>query len=190
MTTDIDICNMALSHIGARSAISDFQEASVEAQQCRLLYAPARDAVLREHPWNFATRRQALAEMNRDAVGWGYGYALPTDCLVARSLVTDRPDLPPIPFEVLGDALYTDQEQAVLTYTSRVIEVRLFDPMFVVALSWRLALDLVPSITGSKTIQQTIQRIYRNEIAAAQAADSAEGAADRVHAVDWIRARG
>lgn len=189
MTSEIDICNMALSHIGAQSSISDFLEASVEAQQCSLLYAPARDAVLREHAWNFASRRAALADLGAPPPGWRYRYSLPADCLVARKILSENRSTQKIEFEVSNFTVLTDQAQAVLAYTARVTDASKFDPMFVVALSWRLAVDLVPPITGSKTIQQTALSIYKNEIAAARAADAAEGTADSIHKVDWIQAR-
>lgn len=62
MATDLDIAKMALSLIGHHSTdISALADSGSEAQrQCYLHYEPARDALLRSHPWNFATKRTKL----------------------------------------------------------------------------------------------------------------------------------
>lgn len=60
MTTDVDIVNAALIRLGERS-IASLADAVKPAQLAAALYADLRDAMLREHPWNFAVRRTALA---------------------------------------------------------------------------------------------------------------------------------
>ena len=60
MTTDIDIVNAALIRLGERTIVS-FADAVKPAQLAGALYADLRDALLREHPWNFAIRREWLA---------------------------------------------------------------------------------------------------------------------------------
>jgi len=57
MATNVQICNLALSHIGSRAFIQDLSsDTSVEARYCNLLFNDARQAVLRDapHGWGFA----------------------------------------------------------------------------------------------------------------------------------------
>jgi hypothetical protein len=56
MASKVQIAKLALQHIGDRYDISDITEATPEAEQVNLLFDDTRDALLRQHPWAFATR--------------------------------------------------------------------------------------------------------------------------------------
>lgn len=121
MTSVIAICNGALSRLGAKT-ISDLSENSPEARGCVLHFDDGLRALLRQHPWNFATVQRALAlragsgraELGRAEPGraepggtdpwgvgreWAYAYAYPTDCLTAQRIV-DAAAGRPVPFVV------------------------------------------------------------------------------------------
>ena len=55
-TNAVEICNNALALIGARR-ITALTDTTKEARTCNDIYDGARKAVLRLHPWNFATER-------------------------------------------------------------------------------------------------------------------------------------
>lgn len=92
-TSDVAICNLALSAVGTRSSIASMTEDSVEARECNLHYTPALEAVLASAHWNFA-RKQGTATLLKDGsiVGttnpppppWLYEYGYPDDCLGVR----------------------------------------------------------------------------------------------------------
>jgi hypothetical protein len=50
MASEVSICNRALAMLGANT-ITSLQDGSTEANVCNAVYADARDAVLRSHPW-------------------------------------------------------------------------------------------------------------------------------------------
>ena len=50
-----DVCNMALAHI-AKGRISNIDEQSELARQCKLFYEPTRKELLRSYTWGFAKR--------------------------------------------------------------------------------------------------------------------------------------
>ena len=56
MASEVDICNRALSKLGA-ARITSLTEDSVNARACNAMYESVRDAELRAHPWNFAMKR-------------------------------------------------------------------------------------------------------------------------------------
>lgn len=58
-TNSVEICNSALTLIGSRR-IASLSDPSPEARNCLLNYDICRKAVLRDHPWNFATKRVDL----------------------------------------------------------------------------------------------------------------------------------
>ena len=99
MTSDIDICNRALSRLGTRATIAALSENSTEARTAAIWYATTRDALLRAADWNFARRRVALAELGTPPTGWAFRYALPTDCLRLLRLASTGPGLPAPPIQ-------------------------------------------------------------------------------------------
>lgn len=194
--SDVRICNMALSGLGL-AAISSLTEASAEAVQCNLHFEPARDAVLRDYPWNFATKRFALTESGEvtpPAGVWGFAYTLPPDCLTAREIVVAAGDAPPFAIEAissgLGRILYTNEEDAVLLYTARITEPTLFDPKFVEALRWNLASQICMPLTRNTTLMQMAVTLYQNALASAQRVDANEGVPETPRDASWIEARG
>lgn len=164
MASEVEICNLALGHIGQSVAIASLSEQSKAARICARNYAQARDELLAATPWRFARKSIALAQLTETPFpGYAYAYAQPEDCLnvhrvcpeagirahwraVEISLTqphrrheyADR-----IPFEVVmgvqGTAIATDLKDAFLLYTARVTNTSRFTPMFVNALAWSLA---------------------------------------------------
>ena len=106
MTSEVDIANRALSAIGTRSEIVDFNEDSNEARQIKLHFHSVRDQLIRMAPWNFARNFTNLAlitaapgtpenptaganvwEKGIPPPPWSYEYAYPADCLRALYIV-------------------------------------------------------------------------------------------------------
>ena len=169
MASVIDICNLALGHLGDTATISSISppEGSAQAEHCARFYPIARDALLELHAWGFATKRVALASLGSGWPEWQYCYALPSDALNVLAVLppnaTDDYSVginysysqtgnplsgggiyQPQPFncETLEDGtvvVYTNQADAVLRYTAYVEDTTVFSPLFVVTLSWLLA---------------------------------------------------
>lgn len=196
MATDIEICQMALDHIGAKQ-INSLNDACQEARACRRLYPIVRDQVLRDFPWGFSERRRALALlMVSNLYGYTFCYQYPPDCHKVREIYRSPLSLPPIEYKVacleddIGKVILTDKENAVLIYTYKVTNPGLFDAGFTTALSWRLAADLAMPLTKSLAVQDAMLRIYMHNITAAGRADAAEEHMEPVNHFDsFIKAR-
>jgi hypothetical protein len=84
MSSEVEICNLALSHIKAGTINSMVNTSSEAARKCALYFGPARDAVLRDHQWNFAQKIRSLAPFTMPE-GYGnrfrYAYMYPVDAL-------------------------------------------------------------------------------------------------------------
>ena len=82
MATAVDICNLALTYIGAQGSLSsiDPPEGSPQADNCARYWPIALGQALREYAWSFATVRKPLSEFKVGSPGWGYAYAYPSDC--------------------------------------------------------------------------------------------------------------
>lgn len=173
MSSSVDICNLALGHLGDTATVAslDPPEGSAQAEHCARFYPIARDTLLEMHTWGFATKRESPAELESPTSAWDFCYAQPADALriiaivppdvdddyASRFSLTGAPasaQYVPQPFvcELNGDGarvIYTDQEDAVVRYTARVEDTTKFSPLFVVTLSWYLSSMLAgPIIKG------------------------------------------
>ena len=194
MPSEVSICNMALSRLGA-NRISALTEASREARECSLAFAQARDSVLRDHPWNFANRVQYLALTEDEPFGFAYAYAYPSDCLAARKIWQEVDTDTPIDFEVRqNDAatarvIVTDEADAALVYTARIENPNVWDAQFVDALVLRLATDLALPLTQNAQIQNAMAQLYQRTIFAAKTQDAKEGRTEPESTSSFIFAR-
>lgn len=89
MASVVDICNLALAHLGDDATVSsiDPPEGSAQAEHCARFYPIARDAVLEAHDWNFASTRAVLAQVTPNWSSWAYCYTLPAECLRVISVL-------------------------------------------------------------------------------------------------------
>lgn len=116
MASEIDICNLALGHLGDDATVSSISppEGSIQAEHCARFFPIARDLTLEAHEWGFATRRANMAMLGSAATSdigatgiapppeWLYVYQLPSDC---RNIIKLRdPNVPP-------DLMLTDVPQ-------------------------------------------------------------------------------
>lgn len=83
MASEVDICNMALGHLGDNATVASLNppEGSAQAEHCARFYPIARDALLEMAFWNFSMRRVSLAQLTNTWPEWVYAYALPGDVL-------------------------------------------------------------------------------------------------------------
>lgn len=213
MTSPIDICNRALSMIGARSTISALNENSAQAQMCNLHYDNTRTSVLRVHNWSFA-RRQATLGLIAAAKGtpenlagtgpiplvpWLYEYAYPTDCLRVRSIYQPDSAASAIPFIISSDrdaggndikVILTNQSQAILIYTADIPNPDLWDNEFADAMVASLGADLAIPLTGDKTIAEMCIKVASSTVLQARTTDSTETPSNRENIPDWVAVRG
>lgn len=185
MATTIQVCNMALGHLGEAGSISsiDPPEGSKYAEDCVQFFGIARDIALSDAVggFRFNTKRAALAPQGTPPDSWGYSYAWPGQCLHPLTVhaVGDSRDEFPQPFtvEMVGTArrVFTDVEDAIMRYTFVQEDVSLWTTQFALAVSYRLAAFLAgPIIKGSKGIEvsQGMLQLYRAAANSAMAQDA------------------
>lgn len=83
MSSEVEICNLALAHLGDSATVAsiDPPEGSSQAEHCARWYPIARDSLLEMQEWGFATTRALLAELVNPFPQWRHAYARPSDCL-------------------------------------------------------------------------------------------------------------
>lgn len=203
MSSEVDIANLALSHLGDNATVAslDPPEGSAQAEHCARFYPMARDALLQSHAWTFATKRLQLAELASGWAQWSYAYAKPGDVLVIRGVLSpgasnDGVDsLQPFVLEVDADdneVIYSDQATAVCLYTRRVTDTTRFPPMVVLALSWQLASMLAgPLIKGDAGAAESKRCIQMMEYWRSKAieSDANQRKIDMTHTPAWMAGR-
>lgn len=200
MASMIDICNMALSHLGEGETIADLEEGSVNADRCGVYYPTALEEMLERHDWSFATVRATLALLSDDTgTAWTYCYAVPASYVRAIAVIhPEAKDNDDQAFEVEtianGDkVIYTNVEDAVLRYVKRVTDTAKFSPLFRVALSRRLAGYLAGPIikgTDGMRVGQAQMQQFELDFARAAVADAKSRHVKQDHTPGAIAARG
>ena len=117
MSSKVQIANIALVSYLGMTRINSLDEPNSSAIQINTIYDVARQEILSEWKWGFATRRQRLAILsNNDRPEWAFKYALPGNMIVlnwindpysAKLAVTDR-QVMDTPREVEGGFVYSD----------------------------------------------------------------------------------
>lgn len=178
---------MALSLIG-EAAINSFDDDSTSARLAKLRYQPARDAVLRDHPWNFAIKRASLSALTA-APDWGYDvqYQLPADCL--RLLEIDNPGKEP--FQVEGGKILTNLTAPIsIRYVAKITAAEQFDSLFVDALAAYLAAEWAERIMGGSTAKSSeLRQTYEIKLQQARSMDGQESPPVLPEESSWIDSR-
>lgn len=147
MSTEVEICNRALSRIGIDQYIEALDDPKSDAVNCNLHYHPCRREVLQDYDWPFARKMQTLALVSDTVPGWAYAYRYPTDCLTVLKVALQETD-DSVPYIIMGDEddnsrlIVTDLQLACCVYTYDVKDVNQMPEAFRSALSWRLAAEL------------------------------------------------
>lgn len=188
MNSVIKICNIALSHFGG-GEINSLDEASESARACNLFYESSRDEVLRDFPWPFARKIQALALTEETIPGWSCAYKLPANCLRARRVFGRYDSLAENHFDVYGDVLVCDLVEAHLEYTGQVSDPVRFDAKFSQALSYKLASELVIVLLANTTRKQEFYSQYQQTLGEAKTAAMRERRQERQYVCSWVDGR-
>jgi len=185
MASKTEICNLAISHLGISKEIANVDtEKSQEAYACKRFFDICRDTTLRDFPWPFATRFIAVGLVEEDPTSeWAFSYRYPSDCLVIRRLLSNQridTQQSRIPYKVGSDAsgrlIYTDLEDAEIEYTVLIDDPNLYPDDFVLALSYRIAMQVAARITGGDPFKvgDKAALMYQLELTRAQAASANE----------------
>lgn len=200
MTSEVEVCNLALSNIRAGS-INSFTEGSLQAQQCKLKYPILRNRCLTEITWQFNHKLRALASVTTEIFNWAYAYQYPVDCLKILRLVGSFEELPAgssdvvsrrldsrvldlkqqrqqIPYEVFNfednKIIGSDQPELRIDFAAKVEDPNLFSEDFIMALSHLLASELAIPIVGAelgRALRKDSLQLYKSYLASAISTD-------------------
>jgi len=191
MASTVSIVNFALRRLGA-VPITDLSDPSTEASLASATYTDIRDSLLREHLWNFATRRTQLAA-SAESPSWGYTYQylVPSDFLrLVEVYGGSCNDVKMESHATDGRVLLTDIGAPLsIAYIARIENAELMDPSFRRALSLRCAVEWAQKLTGTTSIVEQVAAEYESALRMARTVDGQEDTADVLRPNTWINAR-
>jgi len=167
MASDIDIASNALLLIGDEP-ISSFTEPGAGATAAANLYEDTYRGLLSLHPWTFALKEQLLNKLSQspdDLTNFNNAFQVPADHIRTWAL------LPHSNYVVVGDLIYSNEEELLLRYVFKVDETSL-PPHFIKTLEYLLASDFAQLVTESTSKSQYFKGVYINQLASAMSIDS------------------
>jgi hypothetical protein len=185
VATDVDIVNKALVLLGA-NLITSLDDDQAEARVAKTLYADARKSMLRQCPFNFATKWAGPLAPLAPNIGreFTYEFQVPPDSL--RVLRVREPFTPGVTLEVrdesewkvFGNRIGANIATIDIAYTADVAE-DFDDALFQQALAAWLAYLMAPALTQKDGVQDRMENQFKFIQDQAQLAGALEGTQDR-----------
>lgn len=186
MATDLGICNSALIKLGV-GTISTLTENSRQAKIVNEQYPKMRDALLYDHPWNFAMAWAALTTGDTSDTNnpeYTYRFTLPADCLRVWSCEFDDED-----YEVIDRYIYTNDSSVKIKYIKQVTDPSKFTPAFAEALACKIAHDNCFALVQSNSLKATLYGEMEKYIPVVRSGDAQENKAKPLQQDIFINSR-
>ncbi len=192
MTSTIVVINVALRRVGSSRITSLTEDSAVVAND---LFDGVLDYLLRQHAWNFATKRAKLAQLVSTPIcEFDHADTMPADWIRTVSIHPNSGGA--------GTMLYREEQfenkRVILTsaddvymrYVARVTDPNLWSVDFRNALSMTLARDFAIPLGNSNTLHINFDKLSRSAIARARSSDAMGSSPERRPRGSWVTRRG
>lgn len=189
MASKVQICNMALSRLGA-STITSLTDNTTEAKLCNTLFDDLADRAIIQGSWATTIKRAELARTTTTPeYEYSYEFQLPTDpkCLKVLDINESSPGTEP--YRIEGDKLLTDNDTIKIRYIGRLTDTEDYGVLLTEAVEILLASYLAMPISGDARLASTLREEYANIITLNLAIDGQQGSKELVIADDLIEVR-
>ncbi len=175
------IYNITLNILGVSIPIENTNSSDNKTILLNNYYELARDYVLKDFDWNFASvfKKISLCENDIQESRYKYCYDYPNDCICARDIF-NKSDfvLQKFSINALNDGtkvILTDVDEAILRYTKRIEKEIFYSPEFSMALAYYLASLVSNVMVGSLQKGEMAYEKYRQILKHAKVINAAEG---------------
>jgi hypothetical protein len=200
LATKTEICNLALAHLGSTKFVADVDtEQSTEASLFNRFYELARRQTMADAPWPFASQIDALGLVEEDPNDeWGFSYRYPSGAVTFKRILSgSRTDTRQsrVSFkessDITGRLILTDAVDAEGEWTADIDDTSLFTDAFTMALSYRIAVYMAPSLTAGDPFKlgASAFQLYQLEVGRAQANAANAEQPDEDPDAEYIRGR-
>lgn len=185
---DLDICNLALSHIGQGAITAEEYAGNLNesARHLNIIYDFSRDNLLRIKDWRFATVKEVLVASDDEVPNWTYIYDYPANCMHISKIFYDVESQDPgsIEFETVyvpvagvvaaHKVIAANYDDAYIEYVYKVTDPDLFDVSFINAFSYFLAAQIAKPLTNDDKMPKIMMDIYYSLISDASRVNNSE----------------
>lgn len=184
--SQVGVCNLACIEVGA-ARISSIDQDIKQAILLKALWEPKLRSFLRNHRWNFATKRAELAPTGTAPdFGYDYAYDFPND--LVRVLDPD-PEENSDDFVVEGRQILSNDDTLDMIYVWYNDDPSSWDASFARAFALDLAGSIAYAMTQSATLRDQLQKAAAEALREARTVDGQEGKAPEVEISTFTNAR-
>jgi hypothetical protein len=145
--------------------------AQEEAVSCARHFEGARDRLLSSHPWVFARKTAAPAQLSSPLpLGWRFSFSLPSDCLKTLAVVARGRRTLFRRYEVIGRTLLANAAPIHVLYTARIADTSLWDGLFADAFCSLLAGEMGAAVMGEPQLVSMMEQRAAGIVQSARAA--------------------
>lgn len=164
----ISICSNALTRLGARP-IASFQEDSTHAGTCAQVWPTVRNALLRAHPWNSATKRIILAPLSiAPEFDYAFQFQLPSDWL--KTIQVGRRGCP-LDYQQEGRRILANTRALPFVYIWLNDNPGTWDDSMVEVAELLMAAAIAYSVTASTSLRDSLNQEAQFKLKVAKAND-------------------
>ena len=190
------IFNLALNNLGISATI---QNTDNQSDTLNIIlnnyYDIAKEHVLKNHDWGFASRYRSLAKSTTNSPihpKFKYQYDYPNDCLFIRSVINSVGKN--IEYEIASNSdgqkiIFTNEQGVNIRYTANVDKETFFSSEFVIALTWYLAFLSSSAISGSNEDKNNCLKVYESVVLNAKSLDANESYCSEESNHNWLDER-
>lgn len=187
MSSKTQLCNLALTQLGAGTIIS-LDDGTENADSCRTLFDDISDEVISLGPWTSCVFRADLAPLaTTPTYGYDVEYQLPTNPYCLRLLdvyVDDRNS-----YVVEGRKILTDSSSLKIRYIGRPSDTEDYDQMLKRAIVARLKSCLAYKITGQSSVADRCNQEYMTALKEGLAVDGKQGTSEFMRSLGLLEIR-
>lgn len=192
ITSKVQICNMALSHLGNYGTVENIDTPTTEKEiTFSLWYDVSRQAFLKLTMPNFSLKRRRVAQVIEPAVfGFSKVYEYPNDCLKLLGIgeIEEKENN----YVVEGNRIYTDEDYPdglPIRFIGDISDVTKMSPEFKIGLSWFLAGHTAMDITQDLNKATMIEKILPEKMSTLSGLNAQENMPIRISRSRFRQAR-
>lgn len=189
MASQVDICNLALTRVGA-ATITSLTDGTREANLCNILYDEVAEEVMAEGAWSTCTFRATLNQTtNTPVYEYTYEYQLPTNPRILKFLEVQDDRSLDITYDIEEDKLLTDEGSVKVKYIGFLEDPGSYGAYLKAAIVSRLSHELAYTITGSASVAEKMWQRYQVDLRKGLAQDGGNGSSVTIFSDDLTRGR-
>lgn len=188
--SEVSIVNGAMIRLGV-GVITSLADDSPQARVANRRFTTLRDDLLRDHPWNWATKRVTIPASTVSPT-WGFANAFPLPANYRRLMEVQNPSKLEYRIESTSDGkvIVTDISAPLnIAYVALITDVAQWDTKFNEVLSARCAVDWVEALKNNATLKETLQVEFVVALKAAKGVDGQEDSVRQISVDNWINSR-